>query len=93
MVKCTIPDESTKEEELEPQVLIDEGPLEIDDNSWVIYVHSLSNSLGSGAGLILTSLEGTVIEYALCFEFPITNNKTEYEALAVRLWIAKKLGI
>nr|GFA51504.1 hypothetical protein [Tanacetum cinerariifolium] len=36
---------------------------------------------GSGAGLILTSPEGTKFTYALRFQFAASNNKAEYEAL------------
>lgn len=38
----------------------------------------LLNSHGSGAGLILVSLEGVVIEYALRFGFSASNNEAEY---------------
>lgn len=48
---------------------------------WIFHVDGVSNSQGSGAGLILACPEGTVVEYALCFLFPATNNQAEYEAL------------
>ncbi|GJU33421.1 reverse transcriptase domain-containing protein [Tanacetum coccineum] len=38
---------------------------------------------GSGAGLILTSLEGTEFTYALRFQFTASNNEAEYEALVL----------
>ena len=44
-------------------------------------VDEAANSQGSGAGLILTSLEGIDIEYALRFGFQASNNKAEYEAV------------
>ena len=52
-----------------------------------------SNSTGVGVGLVLTSPEGVVAEYALRFEFPTTNNGVEYEALIVGLKIAKELKV
>ena len=43
--------------------------------------------------LILTSLEGVVTKYPLLFKFKASNNEAKYEALTVRLKIAKKLGV
>ena len=36
---------------------------------WKLSVDGIANAQGSGVGLILTSLEGIDIEYALRFEF------------------------
>ncbi|GKD84058.1 reverse transcriptase domain-containing protein [Tanacetum coccineum] len=47
----------------------------------------------SGAGLILTSLEGMEFTYALRFQFTASNNEAEYEALIVGLWIATHMGM
>lgn len=47
----------------------------------------------SGAGLILISLKGDIIQYALHFGFLSTNNEAEYEALIVDLKIFKELGL
>ena len=49
--------------------------------------------VGSGAGLILTSLDGMVVEYALRFEFQASNNEAKYEALVTILRIAKEMGV
>nr|GEY18049.1 reverse transcriptase domain-containing protein [Tanacetum cinerariifolium] len=48
---------------------------------------------GSGAGLILTSPEGTEFTYALRFQFTASNNETEYEALIAGLQIAAQMGV
>ena len=48
-----------------------------------------SNSSRSGDGIILTGPEGDMVEYTLWFEFSITNNETEYEALIARHRLAK----
>ncbi|GJW88013.1 reverse transcriptase domain-containing protein [Tanacetum coccineum] len=48
---------------------------------------------GSGAGLILTSLEGTEFTYALRFQFTTSNNEAEYEALIAGLRIATQMGV
>lgn len=50
-----------------------------------------SNSLDSREGLILTNLEGIVIEYALWFIFEVSNNQAEYEILLAGLRIVKEL--
>nr|GEX95517.1 hypothetical protein [Tanacetum cinerariifolium] len=47
----------------------------------------------SGAGLILTSLEGTKFTYALRFQFTASNNEAEYEALIADLRIAAQMGV
>lgn len=45
--------------------------------------------VGSGARLILVSPERSIVKYALCFEFPTTNNEVEYEALTIGLKMEK----
>ena len=51
-----------------------------DPSIWKLSVDGAANVQGSGAGLILTSLEGIDIEYALRFGFHTSNNEAEYEA-------------
>ncbi|GJT68197.1 reverse transcriptase domain-containing protein [Tanacetum coccineum] len=48
---------------------------------------------GFGAGLILTSPEGTKFTYALRFRFDATNNEAEDEALIVGLRIAEQMSV
>ncbi|GKA14802.1 reverse transcriptase domain-containing protein [Tanacetum coccineum] len=60
---------------------------------WTLFTDGSSYVDGSGAGLILTNLEGAEFTYALRFNFNATNNKAEYEALIASLRIAKKTGI
>ncbi|XP_071704760.1 uncharacterized protein [Rutidosis leptorrhynchoides] len=45
----------------------------------------LAEMTGAGAGLVLTSPSGEDHTYALCFNFDVTNNEAEYEALLARL--------
>ena len=56
----------------------------------VMHVDRSSNFTRSGIDLILARLEGIVTEYILCFEFLTTSNKIKYEALIIRLKIAKE---
>ena len=55
---------------------------------WKLSVDGTSNAQGSGAGLILTSLEGIDIEYALRFGFQASNNEVEYEVIITGLNLA-----
>nr|GEX44941.1 reverse transcriptase domain-containing protein [Tanacetum cinerariifolium] len=48
---------------------------------------------GSGAGFILTNLEGVEFTYALRFQFAASNNEAEYEALVAGLRIATQIGV
>ena len=52
---------------------------------WRLSVNGAANAQGSGAGLILTSLEGIDIEYALRFGFRAFNNEAEYEVFIAGL--------
>ena len=58
-----------------------------------MHVDRSSSLMGSRVGLILTSLEGNIIQNALCFRFWTTNNEAEYEALAIGLKMVKELGV
>lgn len=60
---------------------------------WVLFMDGSSYAEGSGAGLILTSPDGTKHTYALRFEFIATNNEAEYEALLAGLRIANQMGV
>ena len=61
----------------------------IDLSIWKLSVDGASNAQGSGAGLILTSLEGIDIEYALRFGFYTSNN----EAVIAGLNLAHSLEV
>ena len=58
---------------------------------WRLYVDGATNAQGSGAGLILTSLDGIDVEYALRFEFQASNNEAKYEAVIVELNLAHSM--
>ena len=60
---------------------------------WKLSVDGASNAQGSGKGLILTSLEGIDIEYALRFGFHASNNEAEYEAVIAGLNLAHSLEV
>ena len=60
---------------------------------WKLSVDGASNAHGSGADLILTSLEGIDIEYALGFGFHASNNEAEYEVVIEGLNLAHSLEV
>ena len=60
---------------------------------WKLSIDGASNAQGSGAGLILTSLEGIDIEYAVRFRFRASNYEAEYEAVIAGLNLAHSLEV
>ena len=60
---------------------------------WKLYVDGSSNENGAGAGLMLISLEGHNIHYAVRFRFPASNNEAEYEALIAGLKLAQDMKV
>ena len=60
---------------------------------WKLSVDEAANAQGSGAQLILTSLEGIDIEYALRFGFRASNNEVEYEAVIAGLNLAHSMEV
>ncbi|XP_024021689.1 uncharacterized protein LOC112091692 [Morus notabilis] len=60
---------------------------------WKLYVDGSSNEYGSGAGLVLHTPEGHKITLAIRFEFPVSNNEAEYEALLAGLRLAEHLKV
>ena len=60
---------------------------------WRLFVDGAVNAQGSGAGLILTSLEGIDIEYALRFGFQASNTEVEYEPVIAGLNLAHSMEV
>ncbi|XP_057723565.1 uncharacterized protein LOC130939480 [Arachis stenosperma] len=59
---------------------------------WKLHVDGASNQTFGGAGIILESPVGVVYEQSVRFEFPISNNQAEYEALIGGLTLAAEVG-
>ncbi|GJS27060.1 reverse transcriptase domain-containing protein [Tanacetum coccineum] len=78
-----------KPDENPPDTPVVETPPE----PWTLFTDGSSCVDGSGAGLILTSPEGTEFTYALRFQFTASNNEAEYEALIAGLRIAAQIGV
>ena len=60
---------------------------------WVVHVDESSTQHAREVGIILQSLEGDHLEYAVRLQFRTTNNEAEYEALHQGLELAKSLGV
>jgi ribonuclease HI len=81
-----------KDSELEPT-----SPLGLESNSvpteWKLFVDGASNVMGSGAGAVLISPEGLIMEQAVRLNFLASNNESEYEALLIGLKCARRLEV
>ncbi|GJW50875.1 reverse transcriptase domain-containing protein [Tanacetum coccineum] len=78
-----------KPDDVPADISVKETPKEV----WTLSTDGSSCTDGSGAGLILTSAEGTEFTYALRFQFTASNNEAEYEALIAGLRIAAQMGV
>ena len=69
-------------------------PKEYDTYSnWVMYFNGSKMLAGLGAGIVLTSPTGDVVQYVLQILYTDSNNAAEYEALLHGLWMAVSMGI
>ena len=59
---------------------------------WTMYFDGSIMVPGLGAGVVLISLDGSRLRYAIRLHFLASNNATEYEALISGLRIAIELG-
>nr|XP_025631518.1 uncharacterized protein LOC112726369 [Arachis hypogaea] len=67
-------------------------PTEETSTRWKLHVDRASNQTSGGAGIILESPVGVVNEQSIRFEFPVSNNQAEYEALIGGLTLAAEVG-
>ena len=58
----------------------------------MVRTDGLSNQCAGGVGVVLQSREGDLIEFAVCLQFPTTNNEVEYEAVLTGLDLTKAAG-
>ncbi|XP_071739983.1 uncharacterized protein [Rutidosis leptorrhynchoides] len=61
--------------------------------TWDLFTDGASCAEGAGAGLVLASPSGEEHTYALRFNFDVSNNEAEYEALLAGLNIARKMNV
>ncbi|XP_074342516.1 uncharacterized protein LOC141680100 [Apium graveolens] len=70
----------------------DEKRQELPHPWWLLHVDGAVNNNGSGAGIILVTLEGHRLMSAIHFKFYATNNDVEYEALINGLKLTLEVG-
>ncbi|CAL8996844.1 unnamed protein product [Prunus brigantina] len=63
------------------------------NDMWQLHVDGASNHKGAGAGVVIITPDGTLLEQAITLGFSASNNEAEYEALLVGLRLAKELSI
>ena len=61
-------------------------------SQWSVHTDGSSNRQAGGAGAVLLSPEGDVVECMIHLDFPTTNNEAEYETLVAGLDLAKAVG-
>ncbi|XP_016168054.1 uncharacterized protein LOC107610519 [Arachis ipaensis] len=59
---------------------------------WKLLVDGASNQTTGGAGIILEIPAGVIYEQSVKFEFPVSNNQVEYEALLGGLVLSWEVG-
>ena len=69
-----------------------EAQLDLVKGRWDLFVDGASNSKGLGAGVVLVSPEGLVLEQAVRLKFLASNNEAEYEALLIGLRTIERFG-
>uniref|UniRef100_A0A2N9GEY5 RNase H type-1 domain-containing protein n=1 Tax=Fagus sylvatica TaxID=28930 RepID=A0A2N9GEY5_FAGSY len=80
-----------KRESSEPTYIL--SPCAIGDSSeWKLFVDGASNMKGAGAGAVLVSPEGLILEQAVRLGFLASKNEAEYKALLIGLRSALRLG-
>ena len=63
-----------------------------DTNWWKLYLDEASNAKGAGIGIVIITLDGSVIEQSIQPDFKASKNEVEYEAVLAGLNSAKVLG-
>ncbi|GJS36644.1 reverse transcriptase domain-containing protein [Tanacetum coccineum] len=59
--------------------------------AWTLFIDGAASLEGSGAGVILTDLNGQEVTYALQFNFKTSNNEAKYQALVAGLELTIKM--
>ncbi|XP_016199824.1 uncharacterized protein LOC107640836 [Arachis ipaensis] len=72
-------------------VEVTRDPTEDTDTRWKPHVDGASNQTFGGTRIILESPIGVIYEQSVKFEFPVSNNQAEYEALLGGLILAREV--
>ncbi|KAM1497264.1 hypothetical protein ACFX11_031706 [Malus domestica] len=63
------------------------------EDFWHLHVDGVSNYKGSGAGVVLVTPDGSMLEQAITLGFKTSNYEADYEALQAGLRMAKDLVV
>nr|XP_017246807.1 PREDICTED: uncharacterized protein LOC108218398 [Daucus carota subsp. sativus] len=93
IVECTIDNQEVggqeNKDEMAESKEVEEKPKEY----WLLFFDGASKTKTSGAGLVLQSPNGFLVEYAIKLNFPTTNNEAKYEALIAGFGLARTLRV
>ncbi|XP_072074017.1 uncharacterized protein [Arachis hypogaea] len=73
-------------------VEVTRDPTEDTGPRWKLHVDRASNQTSRGTEIILESPTRVIYEQSIKFEFPVSNNQAEYEALLGGLILAREVG-
>lgn len=60
---------------------------------WFLNVDGSSDKRGGGTGIVLEGPDNVIVEQAISFNFQLSNNQAEYEALIAGLILARELEV
>ncbi|CAL2237149.1 unnamed protein product [Prunus armeniaca] len=63
------------------------------NDMWQLHIDGASNHKRAEAGVVIITLDGTLLEQAITLGFSASNNEAEYEAFLAGLRLAKELSI
>ena len=64
---------------------------QVEHRSWKVHVDGASSAKGAGAGVVIITPEGILLEHSFRLGFNASNNEAEYEALLVGLRAVSRL--
>ncbi|XP_030935350.1 uncharacterized protein LOC115960551 [Quercus lobata] len=64
---------------------------QVEHRPWKVHVDGASNAKGAGAGVVIITPEGILLEHSFRLGFNASNNKAEYEALLAELRAVSQL--
>ncbi|XP_030935300.1 uncharacterized protein LOC115960505 [Quercus lobata] len=64
---------------------------QLEHRPWKVHVDGASNTKGAGAGIVIITPEGILLEHSFRLGFNAFNNEAEYEALLARLRVVSRL--
>ena len=64
----------------------------VENRSWRVFVDGASSAMEAGAGIVILTPEGIMLEHSFRLGFKASSNEAEYEALIAGLKTAFDLG-